>query len=55
MCIRDRAPIDVEGFISARTNGGLSLVLRSIFVPENEVVTAERRSEDVQVIRYGDS
>lgn len=49
------APIDVEGFISARTNGGLSLVLRSIFVPENEVVTAERRSEDVQVIRYGDS
>lgn len=48
-------PVDAEGFITARSNGGLSLVLRSIFVPEGDVVAKGSRSNDVKVIRYGDS
>ena len=49
------APSDAEMFISAREAGSLSLVLRSIFKPENELQTTERRSSNVSVIRYGRS
>ncbi|MBT8472659.1 MAG: Flp pilus assembly protein CpaB [Marinicaulis sp.] len=51
----EMAPRDAEGFTSARTGGSLSLVLRSIFKPEGDVVAQERRSTDVNVIRYGRS
>lgn len=49
------APSDAEAFITARTNGEMSLVLRSIFKPENAVAASERRSSNVSVIRYGRS
>lgn len=49
------APTDAETFISARDSGSLSLVLRSIFKPETELQTTERRSSNVSVIRYGRS
>ncbi len=49
------APSDAQAFISARESGTLSLVLRSIFKPENELETTERRSSNVSVIRYGRS
>lgn len=49
------SPQDAEAFTSARGGGSLSLVLRSIFKPENEVQANERRSSNVSVIRYGRS
>jgi pilus assembly protein CpaB len=49
------APTDAETFISARDSGSMSLVLRSIFKPETELQTTERRSSNVSVIRYGRS
>lgn len=49
------SPTDAEAFIAARTTGNLSLVLRSIFKPENELQATERRSSNVSVIRYGRS
>jgi pilus assembly protein CpaB len=49
------APTDAEMFISARDSGSMSLVLRSIFKPETELQTTERRSSNVSVIRYGRS
>lgn len=49
------APSDAQTFISAREKGTLSLVLRSIFKPENELEATERRSSNVSVIRYGRS
>ncbi|MEX6633111.1 Flp pilus assembly protein CpaB [Hyphococcus lacteus] len=49
------APLDSETFISARSSGSLSLVLRSIFKPEGELLATERRSSNVSVIRYGRS
>jgi len=49
------SPPDAEAFTSARGAGSLSLVLRSIFKPENEVQANERRSSNVSVIRYGRS
>lgn len=49
------APSDAETFISARDSGSLSLVLRSIFKPENELQATDRRSSNVSVIRYGRS
>jgi len=47
------SPRDARAFTSAREGGKISLVLRSIFKPEGEV--DERRSSDVNVIRYGRS
>ncbi|WP_411817156.1 Flp pilus assembly protein CpaB [Hyphococcus sp. DH-69] len=49
------APLDAETFVSARSSGSLSLVLRSIFKPEGDLVASERRSSNVSVIRYGRS
>ncbi len=51
----EMAPSDAEAFTSARAAGSLSLVLRSIFTPEGDVNASERRSSDVNVIRYGRS
>jgi pilus assembly protein CpaB len=48
-------PDDAEAFTSARAEGSLSLVLRSIFTPEGDVVAAGKRSSDVNIIRYGRS
>ncbi|MEM9169526.1 MAG: Flp pilus assembly protein CpaB [Pseudomonadota bacterium] len=49
------SPADAEYFLSARTSRGeLSLALRSVFEPA-EAVQSERRNDDVQVIRYGQS
>ena len=49
------SPGDAEAFTTARTAGGLSIVLRSIFKPEGDVVADDRRSSDVTIIRYGRS
>ncbi|PQA87831.1 Flp pilus assembly protein CpaB [Hyphococcus luteus] len=49
------APSDAQTFTSSRDSGNLSLVLRSIFKPENEIETTERRSSNISVIRYGRS
>lgn len=49
------APSDAQTFTTARDNGELSLVLRSIFKPENDLEATERRSSNVNVIRYGRS
>lgn len=49
------SPRDAEAFITARSNGSMSAVLRSIFKPEEGVVADDRRSSDVNVIRYGRS
>lgn len=47
-------PRDAKAFTSARAGGSISLVLRSIFKPEGDVVS-DKRSSDVNVIRYGRS
>lgn len=47
-------PGDAESFITARSGGTVSLVLRSVFMPEGDVDNS-RRSSDVTVIRYGRS
>lgn len=49
------SPQDAEAFLSKRTNGSFSVVLRSIFKPEGDVTTTERRQTNVNVIRYGRS
>ncbi len=49
------APGDAEIFMNARSNGALSLVLRSIFVPEGDVQANDSRPSGVTVIRYGRS
>ncbi len=49
------APSDAQTFTAAREGGNLSLVLRSIFKPEVDIETTERRSSNVSVIRYGRS
>lgn len=51
----EMSPPDAEAFTSARSGGSLSLVLRSIFKPEGDMVVDDRRSSDVNVIRYGRS
>lgn len=51
----EMSPPDAEAFTSARAGGSLNLVLRSIFKPEGDVVARDRRSSDVNVIRYGRS
>lgn len=50
----EMTPRDAQSFVTARGNGNLDLVLRSIFTPTNDVTT-DRRSSDVTVIRYGRS
>lgn len=47
-------PEDAESFITARSSGTISLVLRSVFTPEDDS-QSEKRSSDVTVIRYGRS
>ncbi len=49
------SPRDSETFVTARSSGTLSLVLRSIFKPEGDVQASEKRSSGVDVIRYGRS
>ncbi|MEO1244006.1 MAG: Flp pilus assembly protein CpaB [Pseudomonadota bacterium] len=51
----EMAPSDAEAFTTARAAGSLSIVLRSIFAPEGDLAALERRSSDVNVIRYGRS
>ena len=51
----EMAPLDAETFVSARSSGALSLALRSIFKPDDEIQATERRSSNVNVIRYGRS
>ena len=48
------APDDAEVFLSKRSAGAFSVVLRSIFKPEGEVVS-DRRRTNVNIIRYGRS
>lgn len=47
------SPADAEAFVQRRAQGAFSLVLRSIFQPEEDV--DDRRSADVRIIRYGRS
>ena len=49
------SPRDAEAFTTARATGSMSVVLRSIFKPEGDAVANDRRSSDVNVIRYGRS
>lgn len=48
------APADAQVFLSKRSAGAFSVVLRSIFKPEGEIVS-ERRRSNVNIIRYGRS
>lgn len=48
------APDDAEVFLSKRSAGAFSVVLRSIFKPEGEIVS-DRRRTNVNIIRYGRS
>lgn len=48
------APEDAEVFLSKRSSGAFSVVLRSIFKPEGDVVS-DRRRTNVNIIRYGRS
>ena len=50
----EMTPDDAQTFLSRRTNGTFSVVLRSIFKPEGEVTTS-RNNSDVTIIRYGRS
>jgi pilus assembly protein CpaB len=49
------APDEAESFITARSGGTVSLVLRSVFQPDEEVAKKTKKSSDVTVIRYGRS
>ena len=49
------SPGDAETFMTARANSELSLVLRSIFIPEGDVQAVDNRPSGVTVIRYGRS
>ncbi len=48
------APDDAELFLSKRSSGAFSVVLRSIFKPEGDVNSVRRRT-NVNIIRYGRS
>lgn len=48
------SPEDAEAFITARSRGSVSLILRSVFKPEGDLEQS-KRSSDVTVIRYGRS
>lgn len=48
------APDNAEVFLSKRSAGAFSVVLRSIFKPEGDVVS-DRRRTNVNIIRYGRS
>lgn len=49
------SPEDAETFITARSGGAVSLVLRSVFQPDEAVEQKAKKSTDVTVIRYGRS
>ena len=49
------APEDAEVFLSKRSSGAFSVVLRSIFKPEGDVAGVHRRRTNVNIIRYGRS
>jgi pilus assembly protein CpaB len=49
------SPDEAEAFTSARATGSMSVVLRSIFKPEGDAVVKNRRSSNVNIIRYGSS
>ncbi len=49
------SPKNAEAFVTARSFGTLSLALRSVFKPEGEMQSKDKRSTDVRVIRYGQS
>jgi len=49
------SPEDSEAFLTARSEGALNLVLRSVFVPDGDVKSQTRKSSDVNIIRYGRS
>jgi pilus assembly protein CpaB len=49
------SPEDAEAFITARSSGAISLVLRSVFQPDGDTASQTKRSSDVTVIRYGRS
>ncbi len=49
------SPRDAQEFTSARSIGSMSIVLRSIFKPEGDAVVHNKRSSNVNVIRYGRS
>lgn len=48
------SPEDARTFLSRRSNGAFTAVLRPLFQPE-EAIVEKRRSPDVTVIRYGRS
>ena len=50
----EMTPEDAEVFLTMRTEGDFSAVLRSIFKPEGDVVS-ERRRPNVNIVRYGRS
>ncbi len=49
------SPEDAEVFLTERSNGTFSVVLRSIFKPEGDDVRVERKRNNVNIIRYGRS
>jgi len=49
------SPRDAEAFTTARASGSMSVVLRSIFKPDGDAIANNRRSSNVNVIRYGRS
>ena len=49
------APDDAEVFLTKRSSGAFSVVLRSIFKPEGEVAGIHRQRTNVNIIRYGRS
>lgn len=49
------SPEDAESFITARSSGTVSLVLRSVFQPLDDGQAKPKKSSDVTVIRYGRS
>lgn len=51
----EMSPDDAEIFLSRRSSGAFSVVLRSIFKPEGDVEGSGKRTTDVNIIRYGRS
>jgi hypothetical protein len=49
------SPEEAETFLTKRSRGSFSVVLRSIFKPEGEVAQAERKRTNINIIRYGRS
>jgi pilus assembly protein CpaB len=51
----EMSPEEAETFLTKRSRGSFSVVLRSIFKPEGEVAQAERKRTNINIIRYGRS